>query len=109
MCKAAGLLCGLAALREFKQIIHLSLFTDAHTHTQPSRGMLTVFISAQTLGNKAWTLSAPRPAAYFCLPDKHRPSPGGDAGPRAPPAGEAGEFWLVCDSTCLLITELTVS
>lgn len=50
---AAGLLCGLAALKEFKQIICLCLLTD-ETHTQPSCGMLTVFISAQAPHNKAW-------------------------------------------------------
>lgn len=54
---AAGLLCGLAALRQFKQTICLLLLTDhthARMHTHSSCGMLTVFISVQALGNKAW-------------------------------------------------------
>lgn len=65
------------------------------THTQPSCGMLTVFISAEALGNKAWSFSVPRPNVYFCLPNKHQHKLGRDAGPRAPSSGEPAELWLM--------------
>lgn len=109
MKEAAGLLCGLAALREFKQIIRLSLLTDehTHTHTQPSCGMLTVFISVQALGNKASSFSAPRPAAYSCLPNKHRHRLDRDVGPIAPSAGEPAELWLTgwCVTPCVYLLQ----
>lgn len=80
---------------EFKQTIRL---ISSNTHTCAHslfRGMVTVFISAQTRGNKACFLEEPSQSVCSSLPNKHTRSWGKGAPPSSSSTGGSGEPWLL--------------
>lgn len=80
---------------EFKQTICLiSSNTHMNTHNL-IRGMVTVFIWAQTRGNKACYVEEQSQSVCSSLPNKHTRSWGKDARLSASSTGGSGEPWLL--------------
>lgn len=94
---AAGLLCGLATLREFKQIIRLPLLTDectgTHTNTTFSWHADCVYLSPEHWVIKHGRFQRLGQTCSHVCPTTIDAGRGEDAGPRAPSAGEPGELW----------------